>query len=169
MCVPNINATISLFSNVKNIENQGDLEFCRPFDIIASQTINDGIKCIGGFFIVIDMTLLATTSKEKSKDNVVVNKQKLNVLLRLTKTNKDPNKILHLDLDEFTIDASVETIHEDACIPYIRYKKIKKIDANAIQLSPKAEGRNYVLKILVQRPCDTDWQIQTLYNLKIES
>lgn len=168
MCIPNINATISLFSNVNNIDNQGELEFCKPFDVIMSRTFNDGIKCIGGFFIVIDMTLLSTTSEERLKENVVVNKQKLNVLLRLTKTSKDPNKVLHLDLDEFTIDAATEIIHNDACIPYIKYKKIKKIDVNAIQLSPQAEGSNYVLKILLQRPCDEDWQIQTLYNLKIE-
>ncbi len=168
MCVPNINATISLFSNVNNIENQGELEFCRPFDIIMSRTINDGIKCIGGFYIVIDMTLLSTNASDKMEENVVVNKEKLNVLLRLTKTSKDQDKILNLDLDTFTIDAAVETIHENACIPYIKYKKIKKIDVNAIQLSPQAQGSNYVLKILVQRPCDSDWQLQTLYNLKIE-
>lgn len=168
MCVPNINATISLFANVNNIDNQGELEFCKPFDIIVSRTINDGIRCIGGFYIVIDMTLLSTNTPERIPENVVANKQKLNVLLRLTKTSKDPDKILHLDLDEFTIDANTEVIHSNACIPYIKYKKIKKIDANAIQLSPQAEGSNYVLKILVQRPCDQDWQLQTLYNLKIE-
>lgn len=168
MCVPNINATISLFSNVKNIDNQGELEFCKPFDIIMSRTINDGIRCIGGFYIVIDMTLLSTNNEERIKDNVVATKGKLNVLLRLTKTDRDLNRILHLDLDEFTIDAGTEIIHENACIPYINYKKIKKIDANAIQLSPQAQGSNYVLKILVQRPCDSDWQLQTLFNLKIE-
>lgn len=168
MCVQNVNATLSLFSEVRNIEMQGAQEFVRPFDIIVSKGINDN-KFIGGFYIVVDITLLSTTNEEKKKNNVVYNKQKLDVLIRLTKSSEDEDKRLSLDIDEFVIDTSNENIVKtNACVPYINYKKIKKIDNGAIQLSPEVGTGDYIFKVLVKRPCDNEYQVQSIHNLRIE-
>lgn len=168
MCVQNVNATISLFTDVRRVEIQGAQEFIRPFDIIISNTFNNN-KYIGGFFIVVDITLLSTTNEEKKKTNVIYNKQKIDILIRMTKSSKDKEKQLSLDIDEFTIDASNENlIKTNACVDYINYKKIKKIDVNAIQLSPEAGTGDYIFKVLVKRPCDEDFQVQSIYNLRVE-
>lgn len=168
MCVQNVNATVSLFTEVRNIEMQGAQEFVRPFDIIVSKNINDN-KYIGGFYIVVDITLLSTTNKEKQKTNVVYNNQKIDILIRLTKSSKDEEKRLSLDIDEFTIDASNDNlVKRNACVDYINYKKIKKIDVNAIQLSPEAGTGDYIFKVLVKRPCDNEYQVQSIHYLRIE-
>lgn len=168
MCVQNVNATISLFTEVRNADIQGAQEFVRPFDIIISKNINNN-QYIGGFYIVTDIVLLSTTNEEKKKDNVVYNGQELNVIIRLTKSHKDKDKRLSLDIDDFVIDASNDSIiKRNACVDYISYKKIKKIDANAIQLSPDAGTGDYIFKVLVKRPCDTEYQVQSVYNLRIE-
>lgn len=168
MCVQNVNATISLFSEVRNMEIQGSQEFVKPFDIIVSKSLN-GNKYIGGFVVVVDITLLSTTNDQKKTTNVVYNKGKMDVLIRLTKSSSDENKRLSLDIDEFCIDTSNENLlKKNACVEYINYKKIKKIDTNAIQLSPIAGTGDYVFKVLVKRPCDSDWQVQSVYNLRVE-
>lgn len=168
MCVQNVNATLSLFTEVRNMEIQGAQEFVRPFDIIVSKSINDN-KYIGGFYIVVDITLLSTTNEEKKKNNVVYNNQKLDILIRLTKSSKDEEKRLSLDIDEFTIDASnINLVKTNACVDYINYKKIKKIDTNAIQLSPEVGTGDYIFKVLVKRPCDSEYQVQSIHNLRIE-
>lgn len=168
MCVQNVNATVSLFTEVRNIEMQGAQEFVRPFDIIVSKNINDN-KYIGGFYIVVDITLLSTTNEEKQKTNVIYNNQKIDILIRLTKSSKDEERRLSLDIDEFTIDASNDNlIKRNACVDYINYKKIKKIDVNAIQLSPEAGTGDYIFKVLVKRPCDAEYQVQSIHNLRIE-
>lgn len=168
MCVQNVNATISLFTEVRNAEIQGAQEFVRPFDIIISKTINDN-KYIGGFYIVVDINLLSTTNEEKQKDNVIYNHKPLDVIVRLTKSHKDKEKRLSLDVDEFIIDAANDNlIKRNACVDYISYKKIKKIDTNAIQLSKEAGTGDYIFKVLVKRPCDTEYQVQSVYNLRIE-
>ncbi|MBE5951828.1 MAG: hypothetical protein E7260_09595 [Lachnospiraceae bacterium] len=168
MCVQNVNATISLFSDVRNAEVQGAQEFIRPFDIIVSKTINDN-KYIGGFYIVIDIVLLSTTNEGKKEDNVVYNKQKIDVIVRLTKSSKDFQKRLSSDIDEFTIDTSNENIiKRNACVEYVGYKKIKKIDIDGIKLSPEAGTGDYIFKVLVKRPCDNEYQVQSVYNLRIE-
>lgn len=168
MCVQNVNATISLFTDVRRAEIQGAQEFIRPFDIIISNSFNNN-KYIGGFFIVVDITLLSTTNTEKKKTNVIYNKQKIDILIRMTKSSKDKEKQLSLDIDEFAIDASNENrIKTNACVDYINYKKIKKIDVNAIQLSPEAGTGDYIFKVLVKRPCDDDFQVQSIYNLRVE-
>lgn len=169
MCVQNVNATISLFSDVKNIENQGSQEFIRPFDVIRATTSDDGSTYIGDFYIVVDITLLSTTADERKATNVIINKQNLNVLLRLTKSTEDTDKRLSLDLDHFCIDASDENIvKKNACVHYINYKRIKKIDVKAIKLNSIAGFGDYILKVLVKRPVDSDWQVQSIYNLRIE-
>ncbi len=168
MCVQNVNATVSLFTDVRKAEIQGAQEFIRPFDIIISNSLN-GNKYIGGFYIVVDITLLSTTNDEKKKTNVLFNKQKIEILLRMTKSSNNKDKQLSLDIDEFTIDASNENlIKTNACVDYINYKKIKKIDTNAIQLSSEAGTGDYIFKVLVKRPCDDDFQVQSLYNLRVE-
>lgn len=168
MCVQNVNATVSLFSDIRNVDIQGAQEFIRPFDIIVSKNVN-GNTYIGGFYIVIDITLLSTTNEGKKDTNVVYNSEKMDVLIRLTKPSKNEEKILSLDIDEFVIDASNESIvKKNACVPYINFKKIKKINTNAIQLSPKAGTGDYVLKVLVKRFCDQDWNVQSIYNLRID-
>lgn len=168
MCVQNVNATLSLFTDVKNMEIQGNQEFIRPFDIIVSKSINNN-KYIGGFYIVVDINLLSTTNEHKKETNVVYNRAKIDILVRLTKISDDEEKRLSLDIDEFTIDASDDNlVKTNACVDYINYKKIKKIDTNAIQLSPNAGTGKYVLKVLVKRPCDTEYQVQSIYGLRIE-
>lgn len=169
MCVSNVNATVTLFSDIKNVESQGLQDFSRPFDFIISNQYEGNIRTIGGFYIVVDITLLGTTNEERKKTNIICNKQKLNVLLRLTKSSSHSDKIMFLDIDEFTIDASdASIIKKNACVPYINYRKIKKIENNGIQINPDAGLGDYVFKVLVKRPCDEEWQPQSFYNLRIE-
>ncbi len=168
MCVQNVNATISLFREIRRAEIQGAQEFICPFDIIISNSFNNN-KYIGGFFIVVDITLLSTTNSDKKKTNVIYNKQKIDILIRMTKSSKDKEKQLFLDIDEFIIDTSNENIiKKNACVDYINYKRIKKIDTNAIQLSPDAGTGDYIFKVLVKRPCDDNFQVQSIYNLRVE-
>lgn len=168
MCVQNVNATISLFREVRQAEIQGAQEFVCPFDVILSNSINNK-KHIGGFYIVTNITLLSTTNEKKKRTNVVYNKQKIDIIIRMTKSSTDKDKQLSLDIDEFTIDASdKDIVKTNACVEYINYNKIKKIGTNAIQLSPDAGTGDYILKVLVKRPCDEDFQVQSIYNLRVE-
>lgn len=168
MCVQNVNATISLFRDVRRAEVQGAQEFMLPFDTIISNSFNNN-RYIGGFFIVIDIALLSTTNEEKKKTNVIYNKEKINILIRMTKSSKDKEKQLSLDIDDFTIDASQrDLIKTNACVEYINYKRIKKIDVNAIQLTPEVGIGDYIFKVLVKRPYDKNFQVQSIYGLKVE-
>lgn len=164
MCLANINIITKLY---KQVVTQDDItKYEMPFDTIVAKTIDDEMY-IEDFYIVSDFNLLWTNNEEKAKDNVVNNKGKLQVLLRISRLSTDSEKQLNLDLHRYDIDLSDESIVvSKACVPYILYEKILKV--GKILLSPKAGLGNYVIKTLVRTNDEDNWNIQNIIPLRIE-
>ena len=70
-------------------------------------------------------------------------------------------------MDKFLIDAEDEAniIHDDACVPYLNYKRISNIGKIDIDLQ-HPQG-SYVVKILVKEPGKDKYIVQSMHHLEI--
>lgn len=155
MCMQYINANVALF---KKIVKSDAISFSEPFHAIAA----DG-KAVGGFSIASYFTLLGSGGG-KAK-NVIDRKGELDVCIRLMKCAPDENERVSYDLDEFQINAKDATnlIHDDACVPYLNYKRVSNIERIGIR---QPEG-SWVVKILVREPGEKKYVVQSMHHLTI--
>jgi hypothetical protein len=132
-----------------------------PFKRIAV----DG-KTIGGFAVVSYITLMG--SSKGNAGNVLDRHGKLEVCIRLTKCTHDDAERISYDLDKFMIDTADEAniIYDDACVPYLNYKRISRIGKIEIGL-PEPRG-SYVIKILLKEPGKDKYTVQSLHHLEIQ-
>ena len=93
---------------------------------------------------------------------------KLEVCIRLTKCTLEDSERISYDLDKFVIDTEDEAnfVYEDACVPYLNYKRISNIGKIEINLD-NPQG-SYVVKILVKEPNETKYTVQSLHHLEIQ-
>ena len=166
MGLPNINITISLFKDIKDIKNIKS--FSMPFDTIVAKTENNK-KYIDDFFIVLNVNLLAANNYEKGKMNIVNQKGKLNILIRLAKVSNNIKKQIFMDLGKLEIDLSDKSnVISHACVDYLVYRAILSIPK--ITLSPVGGLGEYVIKALIKPSTSLDdvYTVQSLVPLRIE-
>ena len=166
MCLPNVNMTISLFKNVKDAENIKN--FSMPFDTIVAKTENDK-KYIDNFFIVLNVNLLASNNQTKKEENIVNQKGKMNILIRLAKVSSNEDKQVFMNLGKLELDLSDKSnVISHACVDYLTYRAI--LDIPKIVLSPIGGLGEYVIKALVKSSISSDdvYIVQSLAPLRIE-
>ena len=138
-----------------------------PFDTIVAKTI-DGNKYIEDFIIAIAFNLLGTNDENKKKDNVVEQKGKLYVDVKMCKLSKLPEHQLSTTLATFEIDlSSKDIVSQKACVPYVMFDKI--LNVKRLGLPDTNELGSYVIKVRVKAKEDSDkWNLQSIYPLRVE-
>lgn len=154
-----VNANIALFREIS--KNQNDIiTFTNPFESIVVEE-----KTISDFAIVSYITLLG--SNKKRVDNILDRHGKIDVCIRITKCTPNDSERISYDLDKFSIDTKdeVNIVYNDACVPYLNYKRITNIGKIEFNLSePKG---SYVIKLLIKEPTDEKYTVQSLCHLNI--
>lgn len=160
MCMQYINANIALFREISKNKNE-DISLVDPFKRIIADR-----KTISEFAIVSYITLMG--SNKKKANNILDRRGKLEVCIRLTKCTLEDSERISYDLDKFVIDTEDEAniVYEDACVPYLNYKRISNIGKIEINLD-NPQG-SYVVKILVKELNETKYTVQSLHHLEIQ-
>ena len=160
MCMQYINANIALFREISKNKNEV-ISLIDPFKSIIADR-----KIISEFAIVSYITLMG--SNKKKANNILDRRGKLEVCIRLTKCTLEDSERISYDLDKFVIDTEDEAnfVYEDACVPYLNYKRISNIGKIEINLD-NPQG-SYVVKILVKEPNETKYTVQSLHHLEIQ-
>lgn len=165
MCMKYLNATVNCFENVIYRTNSSlPYAYERPFDGVIAVKEN-GEYYLNSFGIVTSLCLLGTNKEDCKKDNLLSQRGKLDVIIRLTKCDKDPEKRIGLDIDEFQIDCKEK--EEDicvACYDFLNYTRITK--TNRIKLD--AGKGKYVIKVLVKDHKDSIYTVQSMFMLIIK-
>lgn len=159
MCMKYINANICCYKSITKAS--GNLvSLNAPFDTISvCDANNNNEKVIGSFYINTQINILGTSKLEKMNDNILYRRGTLEVVIRLTKCDKDENKRICCDLDSFEIDLSK---NEDeilkACFEYFNYTRITNVKSLVL---PGGTG-DYVIKVLVKEASDKEFTIQSM-------
>lgn len=165
MCIQNINITGTLFKKV--VYETDYKSFERPFDVITAK-ISNSVSYIEDFAIVLNFCLMGTNNPNNKETNIVNRRDKLDVLIRLSKVSKYTEKQLSIDLAEFTLDIKDDSdlIISRACVDYITLRKVFTV--SRIDLNSVAGLGDYVFKILVKTPEQNNWNVQSYIPLRIQ-
>ena len=162
MCMKYLDANLMCYKSISRYDNK-ILSLNAPFNSISIVNENNNKKLIKDFSIFLQMNFLGTNNDSLKLSNPLVQKEKIDVLIRLTKCSKEPEERLGTDIDYFQIDlSSIDT--EIACFEYCNYSKV--IDVDSIEL-PFGAGK-YVIKILVKKEQEEKYTIQSMSTLIIK-
>ena len=166
MCMKYLNVTVECYQSVLKSEN-GIVSLNVPLDKIVVKENQEGIFSIGGFAVVTHVNMLGTNRSENKEKSTLEKKEKLEVVVRLTRCDKDERKQIGIDLDKFVIDPysqeNQKNIHR-ACFPYFNYKRVTEVDNIVL---PLGKGI-YVIKVLVKESVQNQPTIQSMTYLSIE-
>ena len=158
MCMKYLNVTSNFYKSIIE-ENNRYLSFNVPFVSIEAKEENNSLF-IEHFSILTNFNFLGTNNEKQKKENVLVNREPISVLIMLTKCSKNPENRLGSPLDEFKIEFENDNI-EQACFEFYNTSRITNVDK--IDL-PAGRG-NYVIKVLVKRCSSDDYTIQYMSKL----
>ena len=162
-----VNTTASLYKSVTLSPNNEILSYDAPFSVIQSEKKQSGIS-IGNFVVITQIDLIGTNKAEAHRENPLVQRAKLDFIIRLTKCDKEKSNRLGFDLDAFTIDLNEmeqkRLIHK-ACFDFFNYTQITNVGGISL---PKGTGK-YVIKVLVKEheKDDKSYTIQSMTHLMI--
>ena len=166
MCMKYLNATVECYQSVLKSDNS-IVSLSGPFDKIVVNENKEGVFSVGGFAVVTHVNMLGTNKPENKKNSSLEKQEKLEVVVRLTRCDRDVSKQIGIDLDKFVIDPYSEdnkkNIHQ-ACFPYFNYKRITEVKNIAL---PLGKG-TYVIKVLVKESAQNQQTIQSMTYLSIE-
>lgn len=164
MCMKYINTTAVCYKSLQ-IENNQIVSFNGPFDAIKALNEDKGYAT-DDFVVVTQLDFIGTNNPEKVCENPLEQGEKLDFVIRLTKCSRSEGNRLCLDLDKFSIDLAdmrEKNQIEMACFGFLNYTRMTQIDK--IRL-PLGTGK-YVIKVLVKKAQESDYQIQAMTGLSI--
>lgn len=162
MCIKNINANISCYKSISTL-NDFIVSLNAPF---SSLKMNENNYSIDDFVVLTQFNFLGTNNIESQKSNVLFNRDKIDIIIRLTKCDTNESKRLGIDLDKFIIDlnqAYKDKQVSTACFDFYNYTRITRIDSINIP-SPGL----YVIKVLIKTEKEEKYTIQAMNKLFIE-
>ncbi len=166
MCMKYLNATVECYQSVLKSDNS-IVSLNGPLDKIVVNENSEGVFSVGGFAVVTHVNMLGTDKPENKEKSTLEKQEKLEVIVRLTRCDKDDSKQIGIDLDEFVIDPYAEenkrNIHQ-ACFLYFNYKRVTEVDNIVV---PFGKG-TYVIKVLVKESGQNQLTIQSMTYLSIE-
>ena len=166
MCDKYINATVCLYKSVDLSAENDPLAFNRPFDGVITVQAENGTERIGSFVVVTQLCLIGTITEEHHAENILHSKGHLDVLIRLTKCDKEESNRLAIDIDRFDIDiANSPELLQQACFPFLNYTRITKVQP----LDLIAGSGSYVIKVLIKRheEPENQFMIQAMRQLSV--
>lgn len=164
MCKKYVNANVSCYKSISTVDNH-ILSLNAP---LSSLKINKNNKGVDNFVIVTKFNFLGTNNSASQRNNVLFNREKINIIIRLTKCDEDVNKRLGNDIDKFTID--LEQAYNDkqvsvACFDFYDYTRVTNVDC--ITELPKAGL--YVIKVLIKTESEEKYTIQSMSKFLVEN
>lgn len=164
MCISNINANINIFSsdetgNVLSIVKQ------------VKSIIEKDKKVLKNIAIMVNLTLLETKTENRTDQNVINSKGKLDCILRIVKENADSYSFIKLD--EYTLDFSDESnfvIEESRGIKF--YNIYRTLNIDSLYLMESQSNGIFTIELLLRRKVndryvDQDEVVQTLLNFEV--
>lgn len=162
MCMKYVNVISTLYDSISTVS--GNIaSFNAPLNQIEIKDVNN--PEISNLTIVTDLNFLGTNDKSKIKDNVLINQDKVDIIIRLTKCDKNVQNRIGYDIDAFSIDfKKIEKEQlETACFDFYNHTRITEIGK-----IPLVGGTgNYVLKVLIKKSSEKDYSIQFMRKLAI--
>lgn len=167
MCVPNVNAIISLYSNVNFDEESKSSDFVGAFDSIEE---NNGK--ITDFYIVVSFNLIQSSAEsENARLNVLNTFGKLSYKLRLTTTAN--NLPLFMELTNRCLDFAEDGEERNDLITrniVDVYNKRFVLHVQNIVLPDEYDQDNCSIDLLVKREIegiDDGWNVQAIMPMQI--
>lgn len=166
MCMKYVNVCTSCYESLSTIDER-IISFNAPLNSVESRYENGKILT-DSFIIVTQIGFLGTSSEEHKAENVLCSRDKIDVIIRLTKRDKDIANRVGLDIDSFSIDlqeVESENLIDAACFEYYSYTRITNV--KKIEL-PVGAG-TYVLKVLLKKQNENMFTIQSMNTLVISN
>lgn len=168
MCMKYVNATIGCYNSVTKLEDS-IVSFNTPLNTLAAQKSQDQVT-VGDFSVVTCFNFIGTNNPEHKLENVLASREAVNIIIRLTKCDKDPDKRIGFDLDTFIIDfneAYDKGKIDTACFDYYNFTRITDVEKLTL---PEKTG-NYVLKVLIKKVSDPEEKttIQAMSHIFVSS
>lgn len=166
MCMKYININTACYESLSTIDER-IISFNAPLNSVGTKYEND-MLITDGFIIVTQIGFLGTNNKEHVAENVLLSRDKVDIIIRLTKRSPDVERRVGLDIDTFTIDlreAEAEQQINEACFEYYNYTRITNIKKIELPVGPGT----YILKVLLKRPSDSAFTIQSMNTLTISA
>lgn len=167
MCMKYVNSTVECYTSMAS-NSSGSVSYSNLFNRIHASVRQNGNMEVGGFIVVTRINILGTAHKEHENANILMQRGTLDVIIRLTKCSPDESKQLCIDLDSFSLDLKKEDKEkhiDHACFDYFNYTRITDIK----DFDLDAGLGKYVIKVLMKKHEDSDYTIQTMSSLYIES
>lgn len=165
MCMKYVNANASCYKSITTY-NDRYLSYDAPFESIPAVSGNEDECYVDDFKIITNINFLGTNNDQFKADNVLVQREKLNVMVRVTKCAAAEQDRLCLDLDKYDIDLSEyhkKGLISHACFDFLDTTRITNVN----RLRFPGTGK-YVIKILIKKDSDSDYSIQSMSKLIIE-
>lgn len=146
-----VNITTGCYNSITKLEDK-IVSFNTPIVSLSSKDDVEG-NVIGGFFVVTQLSFLGTDKPEMKKENLLELRETVDIIIRLTKCDPDPQKRICFDLDEFTINFREEEKKgniKTACFDFFNQTRITEVK----KLTLPAKTGNYVLKVLIKKTSD---------------
>ena len=163
MCMRYVNAVTTCYSSM-NTSNDNILSFNMPVNGVDVK--DRDVPQIDKLIVLCQFNFLGTSDPQKKEFSVLENKDKIDIVIRLTKCSKDPSQRLGYDLDSFSLDFNKiyqENQQQTACFDFYDYMRI--INVTNLPL-PHGTGK-YVIKTLIKKSNEPNYTIQSMTNLTI--
>ena len=166
MCMKYVNANILYFSDVI-MEDNKPIAYNYPFDRLDVDTkVHGDCPKIGDFVIMVQISILGTDDKDVN-DNILNNREKLEVTVKMTKCSSNPENQVSKELDSFVINTKEkDKLISHSCYDFLNYTRVIRVNRNDISID-YGLGK-YVVKVLVTDPKTGKRSIQTMKKLSIE-
>ena len=163
----NVNITGNLYKSLTIKKGYKAFEF--PFDTIVSN--KEGRKLyISDFYIVLNFSLLGTNIEEHKEENLINNKGKLELLLRISNVSLEENKRKYSNITKLEVDLQdnqryiISPINAE--VNFSTYRETFYI--TEITLDNEVGLGDYIIEILVKTTSNEKWKLQSLIPLRIE-
>lgn len=166
MCMKYVNAIAECYEGMVS-NSDGSVSYLNLFNRIHASFRQNGMMEVGGFVVVTRINNLGTSHEEHAKDNILMQRGTLDVIIRLTKCSTDESQQLCIDLDSFSIDLKQEESRIDhACFDFFNYTRISEIKDFDLELG----AGKYVIKVLMKEHEEdaSKYAIQYMTSLYIE-
>ena len=123
MCMKYINAIATCYSSISTVDNH-ITSLNAPLYQLEVEDKNN--PYISDFSIVTRLNFLGTSRAVNEADNILLNGESVDLIIRLTKCDKEENKRLGYDIDNFSIDLS-KVDKDVACFEFYNYMRITNV------------------------------------------
>ena len=163
----NVNITGNLYKSLTIKKGYKAFEF--PFDTIVAN--KEGRKLyISDFYILLNFSLLGTNIEEHKEENLINNKGKLELLLRISNVSLEENKRKYSNITKLEVDLQdnqryiISPINAE--VNFSTYRETFYI--TEITLDNEVGLGDYIIEILVKTTSNEKWKLQSLIPLRIE-